>query len=339
MVFGSALIIETVVRLMLREDFPEWYGENARLLDDDEGMRRLTYDADGMIGFTDFSVFAGIHLGIVDVHTDQGYSVTPLRHNVLEIVHCRRGRFECELARDACICIAEGDLAVISTALIPGHVRYSFPFNSFLGIAVVVDFAALSAGTREILAAFSIDLGRLHENLCLENRWFTGTCTDAIERVFSELYEAIRTDVRCCFRLKVLELLFLIERFSAEEERRGPYRAGSCARTVRLMRDRLVSGISERVSLTELAREHGISLTLFQNAFKDIYGLTPYTYLKHYKMHQAAARLAGSTESVAEIAQSLGYHNASKFASAFKGVLGATPREYRRMNAVSEQRG
>jgi AraC-like DNA-binding protein len=51
-------------------------------------------------------------------------------------------------------------------------------------------------------------------------------------------------------------------------------------------------------------------------------------------MHQAVARLVNSTESVAEIAQSLGYRNASKFASAFKGVLGATPREYRRRNVV-----
>ncbi|MDR1013607.1 MAG: AraC family transcriptional regulator [Coriobacteriales bacterium] len=325
---------------MAREDFPEWYGEDARLLGDDEGMRRLAYDVDGTdgtIAFTDFAVFAGIHMGLMDVRASQGHSVTPLRHDVLEIVHCRRGRFECELARDTCVCVAEGDFAVTSTALIAERVRYSFPFNSFLGIAVVIDFAALTPETRQVLAALSIDLDRLHENLCLEERWFTGACTDSIGRVFSDLYEAVRTNDRCCFRLKVLELLFLVERFHAEEGRHGTYCSGSRARTVRLMRDRLVSGLGERISLEGLAREHGIGLTLFQNAFRDIYGLTPYAYLKHYKMHQAAARLTDGTESVAEIAQSLGYRNASKFAGAFKDVLGTTPREYRRMNTVLEQ--
>ncbi|MDR1357851.1 MAG: hypothetical protein LBJ48_00635 [Coriobacteriales bacterium] len=130
---------------MPNEEFPQWYGTKACLLSGDEGMRSLAYDEDGTVGFTDYEVFAGIHLGILDVRASQGYSITPLRNDVLEIVYCRLGRFECELARDVCVCIAEGDFAVTSSALIPGHIRYSFPFGSFFGVALVVDFEALTA--------------------------------------------------------------------------------------------------------------------------------------------------------------------------------------------------
>ncbi|MDR3136167.1 MAG: AraC family transcriptional regulator [Coriobacteriales bacterium] len=320
---------------MHSSDLPQWYGEYAHL--SDEGTtRRLTYEyADGAATCTDIALFAGIHLGLMDVGASEGYSVTPLRHDVLEIVHCRRGRFECELARDACVCIAEGDFAVTSTAHIPARVRYFFPFNSFCGTCIVIDFATLSNETCRLLAAFSIDLERLQENLGLKNRWFVGTCTGEIERSFARLYEGLHTDDRGALRLTVLETLLLIERFNAGGERRAVYHSDSRARTVRLMRNELITNLGERVALADLARRHGISLTLFQNTFKDIYGLTPYLYLKHYKMHQAASRLLAKTESVAQIAQSLGYRNASKFANAFREVLGTTPLEYRAANSLS----
>jgi AraC-like DNA-binding protein len=321
---------------MRHEELPQWYGDYTHLTDDGKDTRRLTYEYDdGRVICTDLVVFEGIHLGLMDVDASELHAFTPLPSEVLEIVHCRRGRFECELARDACICIAEGDFAVISSGHIPDHNRYSFPLRSFLCLAIVVDFAMLSSETRGLLAAFSIDLDRLYQNLRLENRWFTGACADnpAVATAFEELYQVVLAHDQGGSRLRVLELLFLIERFHAGRERHR-YHSDSRAHTVRLMRDELIASLDERVRLAELARRHNISLTLFQSTFKDIYGLSPCRYLKHYRMHQAADRLRAGTESVAEIALSLGYQNASKFASAFRAVLGLSPREYRKANTT-----
>jgi AraC-like DNA-binding protein len=47
-------------------------------------------------------------------------------------------------------------------------------------------------------------------------------------------------------------------------------------------------------------------------------------------MNAAAVMLRQTNESVISIALDLGYDNASKFASAFKDVMGKTPSEYRK---------
>jgi AraC-like DNA-binding protein len=47
-------------------------------------------------------------------------------------------------------------------------------------------------------------------------------------------------------------------------------------------------------------------------------------------MNAAAVMLRQKNESVITIAADLGYDNASKFASAFKDVIGRTPSEYRK---------
>ena len=54
-----------------------------------------------------------------------------------------------------------------------------------------------------------------------------------------------------------------------------------------------------------------------------------YAYLKHYRMNSAAVQLRESNESINQIALSLGYSNASKFARAFRDVFGVLPKDYR----------
>ena len=82
-------------------------------------------------------------------------------------------------------------------------------------------------------------------------------------------------------------------------------------------------------------------MSAFHSIFLQVYGETPYAYLKKYKMDIAAQRLAESDDSVLDIAAELGYSNASKFAAAFRSVYGMLPKDYRRTKkqerAVLEQ--
>lgn len=55
-----------------------------------------------------------------------------------------------------------------------------------------------------------------------------------------------------------------------------------------------------------------------------------YAWFKTQRMEHAARDLRESQDSVLKIAGDYGYENASKFSTAFRDVMGMSPREYRR---------
>ena len=65
--------------------------------------------------------------------------------------------------------------------------------------------------------------------------------------------------------------------------------------------------------------------------FKSVYGVTIYSYIKTMKMRSAARRLIEDGTLGSGYGGQYGYDNASKFASAFKQVMGISPAEYRRL--------
>lgn len=64
--------------------------------------------------------------------------------------------------------------------------------------------------------------------------------------------------------------------------------------------------------------------------FAQVYGDTPYSYIKKYKMNIASNELRNSKRKINDIALSLGYSNASKFSIAFQSVYGILPKDYRK---------
>ena len=66
-----------------------------------------------------------------------------------------------------------------------------------------------------------------------------------------------------------------------------------------------------------------------KNAFKAVYGVPVYTFIRMLKIHQAAQLLRNTDASVSDIAYDMGYKNTSKFADAFREIMGETPSEFR----------
>lgn len=84
-----------------------------------------------------------------------------------------------------------------------------------------------------------------------------------------------------------------------------------------------------RVTLAELEKVFHVSGTQIKSAYREAFGESLYADTKRRKMRAAADALRGSDRTVLEIAGSLGYDNASKFAAAFRSVYGVSPTEYR----------
>jgi len=87
---------------------------------------------------------------------------------------------------------------------------------------------------------------------------------------------------------------------------------------------------AHRWTLQELAERAGMSRSNFALKFKEMVGTSAMEYLTRWRMLLAGERLANSSEHTSAIALSLGYESESAFSTAFKRVMGASPRQYGR---------
>ncbi len=87
---------------------------------------------------------------------------------------------------------------------------------------------------------------------------------------------------------------------------------------------------AHRWTIQALAERAGMSRSSFALKFKETVGESPMEYLTRWRMMLAGDRLASSGEPISVIALSLGYESESAFSTAFKRVMGCSPRQYSR---------
>lgn len=85
-----------------------------------------------------------------------------------------------------------------------------------------------------------------------------------------------------------------------------------------------------RPTLTDLAKEIGVSRFHFCRAFKQSMGMTPHAFIARCRLEQSMDMLRTSNLSATEIAMECGFASPSHFTVAFKRAYGANPREFRR---------
>lgn len=85
---------------------------------------------------------------------------------------------------------------------------------------------------------------------------------------------------------------------------------------------------SRRWVLQDLAATAGMSRSTFALRFRETVGETPMDYIARWRMLLAADRLTNTDEPLTTIALSLGYESESAFSTAFKRVIGCSPREH-----------
>ncbi len=69
---------------------------------------------------------------------------------------------------------------------------------------------------------------------------------------------------------------------------------------------------------------------MFAQRFVDVMGVSPYQYLTDWRMAEAGRLLADPAQSVAAVAERLGYQTEAAFRRAFKKVHGYGPGQVRR---------
>ena len=306
---------------------PDWYDKNAKLISRKPGCSVISYQCNGTGILYDYSIFPGIDLIFMDFNCSDIFDEPNEMRNVLEIRHYQEGRVEFEFEGDKVFHLQQDEFCVNGMLNMPA--RYSFPFDYCSGLSLVLDKNSMTEVTRSQLALFQIDISVLEEDLDTAHQWYICKTPPSMCHVFEELYAAKEHETSQYFRIKVLELLYHATKLRKEDRVAATYYAREHIEIVKRVRKAMLKDLSRSTPLEQFLRGEAISTVTFQTIFKQIYGRSPYAYLKHYRMNSAAVQLRESNESINLIALSLGYSNASKFARAFRDVFGVLPKDYR----------
>jgi len=273
---------------------------------------------------TRYEILPGIELFYNDFHMKDGQNENKLPHpDVLEINHCREGRFECVFSNGDYQYVGAGDLSI--NRLTNETTSTTFPLSHYHGISITIDLnEAVNTMKRveNVLGGLHIDLSQIAERLCRKDTCFVLRGHSNIEHIFSELYRVTPKMIAHYLKVKVLELLMFLNDVQVgeyQEERR--YFSKNQV---------LISDLQRRYTLQELSKKFAIPLTSMKVCFKGVYGCSIYSYMKSYRMQASIILLRDTAESVTKIAMKMGYDNPSKFSEAFKKEFGKLPSEYRK---------
>ncbi len=279
-----------------------------------------------------YALLPGVDLVYSRYDAESCLTQSPIIGTLMEINHCRYGRFECEFRKGSYAYLAAGDICVNMM----GHpaASSSFPLNVYEGAAIILDLPTAQQAFARAFPDIRLDLGRLRRRLCGEGDGFVNRSTPAIAQAFDCLYaqeEALNEDYAL---LKVLEILLLLRDMPEESPCGVPYFRKEIALSVRALHDGILRQPDVHLPIEQLCARYSIGSTLLKTAFKAIYGQTIYAFLRECRMQAAAASLEGGRKSIAAIAADVGYENASKFSAAFRGVMGVSPSQYRQSRRI-----
>jgi len=292
---------------------PDWYDKNAKLISRKPGCSVISYQCNGTGILYDYSIFPGIDLIFMDFNCSDIFDEPNEMRNVLEIRHYQEGRVEFEFEGDKVFHLQQDEFCVNGMLNMPA--RYSFPFDYCSGLSLVLDKNSMTEVTRSQLALFQIDISVLEEDLDTAHQWYICKTPPSMCHVFEELYAAKEHETSQYFRIKVLELLYHATKLRKEDRVAATYYAREHIEIVKRVRKAMLKDLSRSTPLEQFLRGEAISTVTFQTIFKQIYGRSPYAYLKHYRMNSAAVQLRESNESINEVE-----HVLEKIGSTYRGI-------------------
>ncbi|MEQ9886733.1 AraC family transcriptional regulator [Pectobacterium zantedeschiae] len=87
------------------------------------------------------------------------------------------------------------------------------------------------------------------------------------------------------------------------------------------------------LTIEQLAQYCNLNRSYLSRLFKHEYGMSPKTYLLHFRMKIAASLLDSGTLAIKVVAVSVGYENQMHFSKAFRQVYGMSPLAWRHRSA------
>lgn len=279
---------------------------------------------------TMYEVFPGVTLSYNDFHMKYFESEFVPDREVFCIDHCREGRLEYEAGSNAYSYVGAGDLKLDRRLTHRG--LFSMPLSHYHGAMVSFDMGVAVKSLAEQIRDFPVDLRAIQQKYCADQYPVVLHGLESLEHIFGELYAVPHKIRRPYFKIKILELLLFLEALELPADSgERPYFYKAQVEKVKAVQAFLMQNVEQNFTQNELSERFDIPMTTMKRCFKSVFGSSIGAWLLEYRMNQAAVLLRTQRQlGVAQIAGMMGYDSPSKFAAAFKKVMGMTPAQYRR---------
>ncbi len=279
---------------------------------------------------TTYQIIPGVSISYNDYHIESCDSTFSTNRNLFCIDHCREGRLEYASGKGIYSYVEAGDLKLDRRISHQGH--FEFPLAHYHGLMITFDMDLAAGALKDEIKNFPVNLVLLQKKFCDGSHPMVIHDAPAIAHIFSELYmvpEKIRIPY---FKIKIFELLLYLDVLEVpKNQEEKPYFYKTQVEKIKAMQKLMIENLELHYTQDELSMRFDIPLTPMKNCFKNIYGSPINTYMRVYRMNQAAVLLKKERDlSVTDIAGKLGYDSPSKFSAAFKSVIGKAPLDYRK---------
>lgn len=298
------------------------------LLKDEDYIAYEIKNEFGELVVTEYHIFPGIWLIYKDAHALKYEYPAAYPSGLLEITHCREGRYEYD-AGEQFFYLSKGDMSIYKS--IGGKVSVYCPVQHYHGISIVIDPVIAPNCLSCFLEDVNVRPSALLKKFCNENQYFIMRSTSQLEHIFSELYSVPKEIQKGYFKVKILELLLFLSNLDPKLSQTEQH---SCSRAQVELAKQVCQYINThkdiRLTIEQLAVKFYVSPAQLKKCFYSVYGKSVYAYIRTYKMQSAAHCLETTDQTVSEISGTFGYDNSSKFSKAFRDVMGMSPTEYRK---------
>jgi len=274
-----------------------------------------------------YSVIPGVELVYLDLQTTVYASTTYNSRNMIELNHCQEGRLECRM-RDGCLqYVGEGDLFMNN--MYNHSKKIELPLGYYKGINITIHLEKIAEQISVYFPDFPINSHELFNRFFTHDECFMIQANEDIRRIFGGMY-CIPVEARgAYYRIKIMELLIYLYYFEVNHEVQKEFYARQQVDIIKQIEKKMVEESQHKFTITELARMYCISPTTLKTTFKAVYGTPISTYMKDYRMREAASMLQQTSHSIMDIAQAVGYKSQSKFSAVFKQYYKLSPFEFR----------
>ena len=111
---------------------------------------------------------------------------------------------------------------------------------------------------------------------------------------------------------------------------RHRFRGGLAGGALRRVRSYIDDHIGDRISLSELARQAGVSRFHFARQFRVSTGESPMAYLRRMRIERSKSILQSRGTTIAQVAAGLGFSDQSHFTRTFGRLVGVSPGSFAR---------
>lgn len=248
---------------------------------------------------------------------------------------CLHGRCDVSLAGSRYAIVGERQ-ACVSTIL-PTKDFY-YPGRRYEGVQCYIDRNLVrQEADNSFLAWMGIDVEETIRRFCSGNGLYLHRMDDTLMQLVQEVWKCRKKPESGYLRYMTVRLFYALMKMPVESES-NPYFTRSQIAIVKEAEAMILQDLSRRITAKEMAQHFGISESSFKLYVKGILGDSYLAYFRRKRMEKAAELLKTTDRKVIEIASAVGYENQGKFAKVFAGVYGMTPLEFRRVQAVYENR-